>query len=108
MTPEEFRAYGHKLIDLIADYRATVAGRPVRATTEPGAVRASFPAEPPAEPQPFDAIIADVNEKLMPGCTHWQHPRFFGYFPSNAELASVLGDFLSTGLAQLGLNWQAS
>jgi aromatic-L-amino-acid/L-tryptophan decarboxylase len=107
MTPAEFRAYGHRLIDFIADYRETVAARPVRATTQPGEVRAALPAEPPAEGEPFDAILADVQSKLMPGCTHWQHPMFFGYFPSNAELASVLGDYLSTGLAQLGLNWQA-
>ena len=107
MTPAEFREYGHKLIDFIADYRETVASRPVRATTQPGEVRASLPAEPPAEPEPFGAILADVQSKLMPGCTHWQHPMFFGYFPSNADLASVLGDYLSTGLAQLGLNWQA-
>ncbi len=108
MTPDEFREYGHKLIDFIADYRATIATRPVRATTQPGEVRASLPAEPPAESEPFDAIFADVQSRLLPGCTHWQHPMFFGYFPSNAELASVLGDYLSTGLAQLGLNWQAS
>ncbi len=108
MSPDEFREYGHKLIDYIADYRATIATRPVRATTEPGAVRAQLPAEPPAHAEPFDAVLADLNNILMPALTHWQHPRFFGYFPSNATLASVLGDFLSTGLGQLGLNWQSS
>src|SRR4051812_10317958 len=107
MTPDEFREYGHKLIDWIADYRATIAERPVRATTAPGEVRASLPTEPPTEPEPFDAILADVESRLLPGCTHWQHPRFFGYFPSNATLASVLGDLLSTGLGVIGLNWQA-
>ena len=108
MTPDEFREYGHKLIDFIADYRATIATRPVRATTEPGAIRAQLPTHPPADAEPFDAVLADLNTILLPGLTHWQHPRFFGYFPSNAELASVLGDFLSTGLGQLGLNWQSS
>ncbi|AMV27322.1 L-2,4-diaminobutyrate decarboxylase [Gemmata sp. SH-PL17] len=108
MTPDEFREYGHRLIDFIADYRATIATRPVRATTEPGAIRAQLPTEPPTAAEPFDAVLADLNTILLPGLTHWQHPRFFGYFPSNAELASVLGDFLSTGLGQLGLNWQSS
>lgn len=108
MTPDEFRAHGHTLIDLIADYRANVAAKPVRATTTPGAIRAQLPAEPPADGEPFDAVFADLETILAPGLTHWQHPRFFGYFPSNAALASVLGDFLSTGLSQLGLNWQAS
>jgi aromatic-L-amino-acid decarboxylase len=108
MTPEEFREYGHKLIDWIADYRATLASRPVIAQTQPGDIKAALPAEPPAEPEPFAAVLADLDRVLVSGLTHWQHPRFFGYFPSNAPLASVLGDYLSTGLGVLGLNWQAS
>ncbi|HXA50527.1 MAG TPA: pyridoxal-dependent decarboxylase [Candidatus Acidoferrum sp.] len=108
MTPEEFRQAGHRLIDFIADYRATVAERPVMARTEPGAIRAALPADPPMQGEPIEAILADVDRILMPGLTHWQHPSFFGYFPSNAELSSVLGDYVSTGLGVLGLSWQAS
>src|SRR4051812_35684471 len=108
MTPDEFREYGHKLIDWLADYRAGLASRPVIAQTEPGQVKAALPDEPPADPEPFDAVIADLDRVIMPGLTHWQHPRFFGYFPSNAALASVLGDLVSTGLGVIGLNWQAS
>jgi aromatic-L-amino-acid decarboxylase len=107
MTPDEFRAYGHRLIDWLADYRATIATRPVRAATQLGEIRAGLPTEPPADPQPFDAILEDFESVLVPGLTHWQHPRFFGYFPANAALPSVLGDLLSTGLGVLGLNWQA-
>ena len=108
MTPDEFRESGHKLIDWIADYRESIASRSVRATTAPGEVRASLPSEPPSEPEPFDAILADFESRLVPGLTHWQHPRFFGYFPANSALPSVLGDLLSSGLGVLGLNWQAS
>ncbi len=108
MSPEEFRRYGHALVDLIADYRATVAQRPVMARTQPGEIKAQLPAAPPERPEPFDAILQDIERVLMPGLTHWQHPQFFGYFPSNQSLASVLGDYLSTGLGVLGLAWQAS
>lgn len=108
MTNDEFRAYGHALIDWIADYRANVASRPVRATSEPGAIRAQLPAEPPTEAEPFSAVMRDLGAVLQPGLTHWQHPRFFGYFPSNDTNASVLGDMLAAGLGQLGLNWQSS
>jgi aromatic-L-amino-acid decarboxylase len=108
MTPEEFRRFGHQVVDWIADYRATVAERPVRSALEPGALRAQLPADPPAAPEPFEAVLADVERLILPALAHWQHPRFFGYFPSNGELASVLGDFLSTGLGVLGLNWQAA
>jgi aromatic-L-amino-acid decarboxylase len=108
MTPDEFREYGHRLIDWIADYRAGLASRPVMARTEPGQVKAALAVEPPGAPEPFDAVVRDLDAILLSGLTHWQHPRFFGYFPANAPLASVLGDLLSTGLGVLGLNWQAS
>jgi aromatic-L-amino-acid decarboxylase len=108
MTPEEFRAFGHRLIDWVADYRAGLEGRPVAATTAPGEVRAMLPAEPPERPEPFGAVFDDLERVLLPGLAHWQHPRFFGYFPCNGSLASVLGDYLSTGLGVLGLSWQSS
>ena len=108
MTPEEFRRAGHQIIDRIADYRATVAARPVMAQTRPGEIKAALPADPPQSPEPFDAILADFDRVVMPGLLHWQHPNFFGYFPANGELSSVLGDYLSTGLGVLGLSWQSS
>ena len=110
MTPEEFRSAAHTLVDWIADYRAKVyAGElPVLSTSQPGALRAALPAAPPAQPEPFDAVMRDLDAIILPGCTHWQSPGFFGYFPSNSALAAVLGDLASTGLAQLGLNWQSS
>jgi aromatic-L-amino-acid decarboxylase len=108
MTPEEFRAAGHRLIDWIADYRASVDARPVMAQTQPGAIAASLPASPPAQPESFDAIVRDLEQIVIPGITTWQHPKFFGYFPSNALLSSVLGDYVSTGLGVIGLAWQSS
>ncbi len=108
MTPDEFRRHGHRLIDWIADYRARVADLPVRARTEPGAVREQLPTAPPDGPEGFDPILRDLEQVLLPGLTHWQHPSFFGFFPSNVDLAGVLGDLLSTGLGVLGLSWQAA
>jgi aromatic-L-amino-acid decarboxylase len=110
MTPEEFRRAGHELIDWVADYRERVARGefPVMARTKPGALRAALPAAPPQEPEDFGAIRRDLDAWILPACTHWQDPRFHGYFPSNGLPAAVLGDLVSTGLGQLGLNWQAS
>jgi aromatic-L-amino-acid decarboxylase len=108
MTPEEFRANGHRLIDWIADYRATVDKRPVMARSSPGEVKAQLPASPPETPESFDQLFSDLEQIIVPGLSHWQHPQFFGYFPSNASLASVLGDYFSTGLGVLGLSWQSS
>ena len=108
MSPEEFRKIGHEVIDWIADYRAQVADLPVMARTGPGEIKAKLPASPPESPEPFDAVLRDLEEIIAPGLSQWQSPNFFGYFPSNGELASVLGDFMSTGLGVLGLSWQAS
>jgi aromatic-L-amino-acid/L-tryptophan decarboxylase len=108
MTPEEFRAYGHQLIDFIADYRTGIAERPVMAASKPGDIRAQLPKAPPVSPEPFADVLADLESIVLPGLSHWQHPRFFGYFPSNGLLASVLGDYASTGLGVLGLSWQSS
>ncbi len=108
MTPEEFRHYGHQLIDWLADYHEHMADRPVMAKTRPGEIRDAVPTAPPNEPEDFAAVIADLDRVVLPGLSLWQHPRFFGYFPANASPAGILGDLVSTGLGVLGLSWQAS
>jgi aromatic-L-amino-acid decarboxylase len=108
MTPEEFRKTGHEIVDFIADYRARVGERPVMATTAPGDIKAQLPPAPPDTPESVAAILQDLERVILPGLTHWQHPEFFGYFPCNGTLASVLGDYVSTGLGVLGLSWQSS
>jgi aromatic-L-amino-acid decarboxylase len=107
MTPEEFRQRGHQLIDWIADYRTNVASLAVMAPVAPGEIRAQLPSAPPDTPESFDAVFSDLEKIILPGLSHWQHPSFFGYFPSNGLLSSVLGDYASTGLGVLGLSWQA-
>ena len=108
MTPEEFRRLGHRIVDWVADYRERVAELPVMSRVAPGDIKAQLPVSPPTEPERFEAILGDLDRVILPGLSHWQHPRFFGYFPSNGELSSVLGDYLSTGLGVLGLSWQSS
>jgi aromatic-L-amino-acid decarboxylase len=108
MDPEEFRRFGHRLIDWIADYRAGARTRPVLSPATPGSIRSRLPAAPPLEPEPFDRVLSDLETIVLPGISHWQHPAFFGYFPSNGDLSSVLGDLASTGLGVIGLSWQSS
>jgi len=108
MTPEEFRRLGHQVVDWVADYRERVATLPVMSRVTPGAIKAQLAATPPQVAEGFEAVLRDLDRVILPGLSHWQHPRFFGYFPSNGELSSVLGDYLSTGLGVLGLSWQSS
>lgn len=107
MTPEEFRKAGHQLIDWIADYREQIESMPVRAQVNPGDVRRNLPVEPPGEPVGIGELLDDLNSTIVPGITQVQHPMHFGWFPSNASLASVLGDITSSGLGTLGISWES-
>lgn len=108
MTPEEFRKYGHALVDWVAAYWERVEGFPVQSPLKPGDVRRSLPEHPPEEPEPFERILEDLDRKVLPGITHWQSPRFFGYFPANVSGPSVLGELVSAGLGVQGMLWSTS
>lgn len=108
MSAEEFRRLGHLVVDWLADYRRDVAEKPVSCAPEPGALLAQLPASPPAQPEGFEALLRDMDDRIVPNLAHWQHPNFFAYFPSNGDLSAVLGDMLSTGLGVLGLTWESA
>jgi aromatic-L-amino-acid/L-tryptophan decarboxylase len=108
LTPQEFRRIGHQVVDWIAEYRSTIERRRVQPDVEPGWVRARLQDKLPEHGEPFDALLSDLDEVIMPATTHWQHPSFFGYFPCNASLASILGDMLSDALGVQGMMWSTS
>ena len=107
MSPEEFRTAGHQLIDWIADYRQVLDKMPVRAQVEPGDLRRKFPAEPPETTAAIGELLEELQSIVVPGITQVQHPMHYGWFPSNASLASVLGDIASSGLGTLGISWES-
>ena len=108
MSAEEFREHGKRVIDWIADYMAGIESYPVRSRVRPGEIRAALPAHPPERGEPFERVLADLDDILLPGVTHWQHPGFFGYFPANASGPAILGDLLSSGLGVQGMLWATS
>jgi aromatic-L-amino-acid/L-tryptophan decarboxylase len=108
MTPEEFRRYGHAVVDWIADYQSRVESFPVLSQAMPGEIRAALPVNPPQQGESFDALLKDVDRVILPGVTHWQSPNFFAYFPCNASGPGILGDLLSSGLGVQGMLWSTS
>lgn len=108
MTPDEFRRYGRTVVDWIADYYEQVEKYPVMAQVKPGEIRARLPAEPPMQGEPFEAMLADMDQVVMPGITHWQSPNFFAFFPANTSGPAILGDLLSSGLGVQGMIWATS
>jgi aromatic-L-amino-acid decarboxylase len=108
LDPEEFRRLGHAVVDWIADHRAGLEKLPVQTGVEPGWVRAQLPAALPEDPAPLQDLLDTVDRVVVPASTLWQHPRFFGYFPANASLHSLLGDVLSGALGAQGMLWSTS
>ncbi|HOB76792.1 MAG TPA: pyridoxal-dependent decarboxylase [Phycisphaerae bacterium] len=108
MTPNEFRQWGHKVVDWVADYMEQVERYPVMSQVKPGEIRAQLPPSAPVKGEPFDAILRDVDRIIMPGITHWQSPNFFAYFPSNNSGPSILGELISAGLGVQGMLWATS
>lgn len=108
MTPEEFRRHGHAVVDWIADYQSRIESFPVLSQVKPGEIRASLPANPPVNGEPFETVLKDVETLILPGITHWQSPNFFAYFPCNASGPGILGDLLSSGFGVQGMLWSTS
>ncbi|XP_001656857.2 aromatic-L-amino-acid decarboxylase [Aedes aegypti] len=108
MDSREFRRRGTEMVEYICNYLETLEQRRVTPSVEPGYLRHLLPGEAPEEPEPWEKIMEDVESKIMPGVTHWQHPRFHAYFPSGNSFPSILGDMLSDGIGCIGFSWAAS
>jgi aromatic-L-amino-acid decarboxylase len=108
MDANEFRRLGHQLVDWIAAYRERQEALPVMSQVAPGAIRARFPASPPGGGGRAAEALASLDRDLLDGITHWTHPSFFAYFPSNSSYASILGDLACAGLGAQGMSWQTS
>jgi aromatic-L-amino-acid decarboxylase len=108
MDKDLFSSWSHKAAEWGAEYRATLRARPVRAQTVPGEIGNQIPAIPPQNGDSMDRIFADFENIILPGMTHWQHPRFFAYFPANAAPVSVIAEYLVTAMAAQCMLWQTS
>jgi aromatic-L-amino-acid decarboxylase len=104
----DFDRWSIKAAEWGVAYRASLHERPVRAQTKPGDIAAQLPAMPPEQGEAMEAIFADFEKIILPGMTHWQHPRFFAYFPANAAPVSVVAEYLVTAMAAQCMLWQTS
>jgi aromatic-L-amino-acid decarboxylase len=108
MDHEALNVWAKRAADWALDYHRTIRDRPVRAQTTPGATRAKLPPRPPETAEPIEAIFADFARIVPDAMTHWQHPRFFAYFPANAAPASMLAEQLANAIAAQGMLWQTA
>ncbi|KAG5314689.1 TDC1 decarboxylase, partial [Pseudoatta argentina] len=108
MDIEEFRVRGKEMVDYICEFMSNIHNRRVTPDIGPGYLKPLLPSEPPNNPESWDEIMKDVESKIMPGITHWQHPRFHAYFPAGNSFPSILGDMLSDAIGCIGFSWAAS
>ncbi|MEO5800308.1 MAG: pyridoxal-dependent decarboxylase [Gemmatimonadales bacterium] len=108
MDNDAFRRHGHEIVDWLADYFRDIEQRPIVPAVTPGDLRRSLPSAAPQLGETFDTILADFRDRIVPGITHWGHPGWFAYFPSNASPPSVLGEFLAAGLGAQCMSWATS
>src|SRR6266849_1405630 len=108
MDTEDFRRYGHQVVDWIADYLASVGDYPVLSQNTPGEIRRALPSHPPVKPEPMEAILADVDRVVMPGITHWNSPGFMAYFSITGSGPGILGEMLCSALNVNAMLWRTS
>ena len=104
----DFRADGAAALEWAARYLEGVRELPVLSRVEPGAVRSALPAAPPEEPEPFAAVLQDLDDVLLPGITHWNHPRFFAYFAISGSEPGILAELLAATLNVNAMLWRTS
>ena len=106
MSPEEFRAAAHRTVDWIADYLRDIRDYPVLAAVKPGALIDQLPKSGPEHGESIETILDDFRKLIVPGVTHWNHPRFFGYFSISASGPGILGEMLASALNVNHMLWK--
>ena len=108
MSKEEFRRFGHQLIDWIADYFDRIDDLPVLAAIEPGDLKAQLPSTPPLQGEPMEQIISDIDRLIVPALTHWSHPSFFAYFATSTSAPGIFGELLGAAFDNKAMLWRTS
>ena len=108
MNAKEFRKHGHQVVDWVADYLENIEQYPVKSQVNPGDIAAALPMLPPEQGEPFEQLLSDVEEKILPGITHWQHPNFHAYFNANGSYASILAELITAAIGAQCMIWETS
>jgi aromatic-L-amino-acid decarboxylase len=108
MNYSEFRKHAHDMVDFMCDYYEGLEQKNVLSTVQPGYLSKLLPDSAPEEGEPWENIMKDIKSYIMPGVTHWQHPSFFAFFPSNSSPPGLLGEMLSGMFNVVGFNWICS
>lgn len=107
MDNDEFRRYGHQVVDWIADYLQDIRHYPVLPDVKPGELVDRLPRLAPDHPESMKDIFEDFQSFIVPALTHWNHPRFYAYFANSGSYPGILGEMLTAGLNVNGMLWKS-
>ncbi len=107
-SSSEFRDDGAAALEWVASYLERVESLPVLAEVEPGDIRSRLPLTAPDKGEPFSAVLRDLDEVLLPGITHWQHPRYFAYFATSSSEPAILAEMLAAALNSVAILWRTA
>ncbi len=108
MDHDDLAYWSKRAADWARDYHAGLRERPVRPDLQPGDFRKLIEAPAPEAPEPIETIFDDITRLVPDAMTHWQHPRFFAYFPANAAPASMLAEQIANAMAAQAMLWQTA
>lgn len=108
MNSKEFRKRAHEAVDWVADYLENIEQYPVKSQVKPKDVYHQIPGSPPENGESFDLLMSDLDNKIMPGITHWQHPHFHAYFPANNSYPSIIAEIITAGIGAQCMVWETS
>lgn len=103
-----FRQQLHEVADLVADYLENIETRRVLPDVAPGDIYRQLPSSIPQQGEPLATLLADFEQLILPGMTHWQHPAFHAYFPANSSEPSILAELLTAAMGAQCMVWQTS
>ncbi|RED93367.1 pyridoxal phosphate-dependent decarboxylase family protein [Marinoscillum furvescens] len=108
MTSDEFRKNAHAAVDWVADYLENIEQHPVKSQVKPGDIKKQLPEKAPDSSEAFADLMQDLNDIILPGITHWQHPHFHAYFPANSSYPSLIAEILTAGIGAQCMVWETS
>ncbi|MFW7379159.1 MAG: pyridoxal-dependent decarboxylase [Oligoflexus sp.] len=108
IDPQIFQENGTALIDFLRQHFQRLPETPIKPQLQPGSLAAAFQPEAPQEPKVFGQLLRDVEKKILPGITHWQHPRFFAYYPATSSIPAILSELIIAAFGAVGLQWSAN
>jgi aromatic-L-amino-acid decarboxylase len=108
LAPDIFRRHAHEAADWIAEYLEDMDRYPVLPPTRPGEIKSRLTKFPPKKPEPFENVMNDFRKVVLPGITHWNHPRFFAYFSITGSYAGIIGEMLCSALNVNAMLWKTS